>query len=121
MDYSHGGIVDSPILDRDHLARYTLGDAELEREVLELFLMQLPQSLEALRRCSCRRDWEQATHTLKGSARAVGAWRLADAAERAEGGVGRPADWASLRADVDAAASEVRRHLAPPVGLTVDA
>ena len=30
------------------------------------------------------KDWKDLTHTLKGSARAVGAWRVAEAAERAE-------------------------------------
>jgi HPt (histidine-containing phosphotransfer) domain-containing protein len=69
---------DGPI-DIEHLARMTLGDTGLEREVLAMFAGQavrlgrdiaaLPAGADAL------------VHTLKGSARAVGAFRVADAAE----------------------------------------
>ena len=36
------------VLDRNHLARYTLSEPELEREVLGLFVERLPVSLAAL-------------------------------------------------------------------------
>lgn len=71
-------------IDRAHLARYTLGDAALEREILELFLGHLPNTIRDLGLAETDRDWRMATHALKGSARAVGAWRLATAAENAE-------------------------------------
>jgi HPt (histidine-containing phosphotransfer) domain-containing protein len=71
-------------VDLDHLARYTLGERALEREVLELFCSQSVLYLEQLRAAMSDRDWKHAAHSLKGSARAVGAWRAAQAAERAE-------------------------------------
>jgi HPt (histidine-containing phosphotransfer) domain-containing protein len=67
-----------------HLSRYTLGERDLEREVLELFCTQSFVYLERLKESSSDKDWKDLTHSLKGSARAVGAWRVADAAERAE-------------------------------------
>ncbi|WP_457848625.1 hypothetical protein, partial [Staphylococcus aureus] len=36
-------------IDRAHLNRYTLGSPTLEREILGLFLAQLPLSIEQLR------------------------------------------------------------------------
>ena len=73
----------SPV-DLKHLRRYTMGDAGLEKEVLELFLGQLPQTIAALSHAASDRDWRIAAHTLKGSGRAVGAWRIARLAEQAE-------------------------------------
>lgn len=71
-------------IDRQHLARYTLGDGALEEEVLGLFLDQLPLTIGALRAASSDTDWVRAAHTLKGSSRCVGAWRLAHTGELAE-------------------------------------
>ena len=76
-------------IDHDHLARYTLGNRDLEIEVLELFAGEAPRTLARLRMAAEAdvvppRDWQLASHTLKGSARAVGAWKVASAAEAAE-------------------------------------
>jgi len=71
-------------IDRAYLARFTLGNAALEREVLGLFADQVPLYLQALRAASARKAWREASHTIKGSASAVGAWRLARFAEMAE-------------------------------------
>jgi HPt (histidine-containing phosphotransfer) domain-containing protein len=71
-------------VDRAYLARFTLGNAALEREVLELFAAQAPVYLQRLREASCIKAWREATHTIKGSASAIGAWRLARLAEIAE-------------------------------------
>ena len=75
----------SALVDRAHLARYTMGDAELEKEILQLFFthsaVQLGQLLEAVGNPAL---WRDATHGLKGSARGIGAWALGDAAEAAE-------------------------------------
>lgn len=46
--------------------------------------MQLPETLAALRAAASQKDWKVATHTLKGSCRAVGAFRLGDIAQDAE-------------------------------------
>src|SRR5262249_17986637 len=71
-------------VDLVHLSRYTLGERDLERAVLELFCTQSFVYLERLKQGPSDKDWKDLTHTLKGSARAVGAWRVAEAAERAE-------------------------------------
>ena len=63
---------------------YTLGERALEREILELFCTQSAIYLERLREAPSDRRWQDATHSLKGSAQAIGAWRTAEAAERAE-------------------------------------
>ena len=71
-------------VDLVHLSRYTLGERELEAEVLELFCTQAMIYLERLRQAGSDKDWKDAAHSLKGSAAAIGAWRAAEAAERAE-------------------------------------
>jgi HPt (histidine-containing phosphotransfer) domain-containing protein len=74
---------DMPV-DLAHLRRYTLGDRSLEAEVLGLFLAQLPETIASLRSAATERDWKMAVHALKGSSRAVGAWRIANLAQEAE-------------------------------------
>ncbi len=71
-------------IDRAHLGRYSLGSLTLEREILGLFLAQLPLSIEQLRFAATDREWQIAAHTIKGSARAVGAWNVARLALEAE-------------------------------------
>jgi hypothetical protein len=78
-------------VDLAHLRRYTLGDRGLELEILGLFVDQLPITIAALREAPTEKDWGLAAHTLKGSARAVGAWPLATIAEDAERMHGLPA------------------------------
>jgi HPt (histidine-containing phosphotransfer) domain-containing protein len=77
------GLQLSPV-DLKHLGRYTLGNKALEREILDLFFQQLPSSISALTAASNDKEWHVAAHTLKGSGRAVGAWRIARLAEQAE-------------------------------------
>lgn len=74
---------DTPI-DHAHLARYTMGNRALELEVLHLFAGQAPETFASLKSANCDKSWHMAAHTLKGSARAVGAWQVARAAENAE-------------------------------------
>ena len=74
----------APPIDLAHLARYTLGNRALDREILELFAGQAPQTIERLRAAETARQWHEAAHTMKGSARAVGAFALADLAETVE-------------------------------------
>lgn len=71
-------------IDHAHLRRYTMGDQQLEQEVLELFAGELPRTLRALIAARTEQEWKIAIHTLKGSARAVGAWRVAAAAGTVE-------------------------------------
>ena len=51
-------------VDLVHLARYTLGNRALEREVLELFLTQSQIYLERLRESAEDRAWRDAAHTI---------------------------------------------------------
>jgi HPt (histidine-containing phosphotransfer) domain-containing protein len=71
-------------IDFTYLRRFTLGNKELEREVLYLFAESAPGYLKALETACTPKEWHDAAHTLKGSARAVGAWRVARTAEIAE-------------------------------------
>jgi HPt (histidine-containing phosphotransfer) domain-containing protein len=68
---------DAPI-DVEHLKRMTLGDAGLEREVLAMFAAQVVRLIGTL--AGLPPDAGALAHTLKGSARAIGAFRVADAA-----------------------------------------
>lgn len=97
-----------PPVDLKHLARYTMGDKALEKEILELFLAQLPQTIAALDKAETDRDWRIAAHTLKGSGRAVGAWQVARLAEVAEREVARanPEHCADIIARIERAAAE---------------
>jgi hypothetical protein len=70
-------------LDENHLERMTLGDRRLEREVLELFLRQTTIMLGRIVNAAPPLAGA-AAHTLKGSARGIGAWRVARAAELLE-------------------------------------
>lgn len=69
---------DGPLLDLPHLSRQTLSDPGLEREVLALFAGQLRVIASRLDEAG---DRHVLLHTLKGSARAVGAFPLAEEAE----------------------------------------
>ncbi len=72
------------IFDRSHLAQYTLDSPELEREIVGLFVAQLPAILNRLQNGDSREDWRVATHTLKGSALAIGACKIGDLARKLE-------------------------------------
>src|SRR6516165_1352612 len=49
-------------IDLAYLARFTLGNAALEREVLQLFAEQIPLYLEALHGARVRKAWREAAH-----------------------------------------------------------
>ncbi len=70
-------------LDDYHLGRMTLGDRCLEQEILEIFARQNSLILKRIAGAQPA-PAAAAAHTLKGSARGVGAWRVAQAAERLE-------------------------------------
>ena len=71
------------VIDLDQLARMSLGERSLEREVLTLFNLQAGILVQ-------RMVGEDAkyvaglAHTLSGSARGVGAWKVAEAAAAVE-------------------------------------
>jgi HPt (histidine-containing phosphotransfer) domain-containing protein len=76
------------VIDETHLERMTLGDRRLEREVLELFVRQTTIMLGRIVGAD-QALAAAAAHTLKGSARGIGAWRVARAAELVESAAGR--------------------------------
>jgi hypothetical protein len=76
------GLAES-VIDRNHLARMTLGDGNLEREILGLFRQQAGMLLVRMASDSPKVIAGFA-HTLTGSARGIGAWQVAAAAEALE-------------------------------------
>ncbi len=74
---------DTPI-DLVHLARQTLGDRELEAELLALFDRQATRIADKLKIPAAGAASADLAHKLKGSARAVGANAVAIAADHYE-------------------------------------
>ncbi len=104
--WSAGG--SEPPLDLVHLARQSLGDHELEAELLGLFRLQAPALTAQLSDSSLLSLESKAkiAHTLRGSALAVGAGRVAQTAWRFEelalaggGEPGQDADRRSVEAE----------------------
>jgi HPt (histidine-containing phosphotransfer) domain-containing protein len=94
----------APVLDREHLARYTDGDAALEAELFSLLRGQIEACSARLTAAGDDADaWRDAAHTLKGAARGVGAMALADACEAAEDKPQDETALAAVRAAADAA------------------
>jgi HPt (histidine-containing phosphotransfer) domain-containing protein len=76
-----------PVIDLVHLSRQTCGDSALETELLRLFANQAQQIAARIDEDRLPGDgpWRaDLAHRLKGSARAVGAFPLSDAAEAYE-------------------------------------
>ncbi|ABS64126.1 Hpt protein [Parvibaculum lavamentivorans DS-1] len=71
-------------IDLVHLSKYTLGNRSLENELLGLFRTQAGVYLARLVEAADDMEWKNAAHSLKGSARGLGAWALAELAEEAE-------------------------------------
>jgi HPt (histidine-containing phosphotransfer) domain-containing protein len=71
-------------LDLVHLSRQTLGDRHLEREVLSIFRSQARKVLFQLEAMTDPFNRLEIAHALNGSAKGVGAWRVATAAEALE-------------------------------------
>jgi HPt (histidine-containing phosphotransfer) domain-containing protein len=75
-------VPDEGFIDTAQLTRMTLGDTALQREVLTLFVRQ---STDLVARMSTfPADMAAIAHTLKGSARGIGAFSAAASAERLE-------------------------------------
>jgi HPt (histidine-containing phosphotransfer) domain-containing protein len=96
-------------IDLVHLARMTLGDRGLEREVLQLFVRQAAVLLDRMEAADSDTVGALA-HTLRGSAQGLGAWRVAAAAEAVERAAGVEAlsrAQAALRAAVEEACAVI--------------
>lgn len=101
---------DQPI-DREHLSRMTLGDRALEREVLQLFDRQAEMLVARMDKVvtSCV---PPLAHTLKGSARGIGAWDVASAAEALELADGTTAEFEAAKRRLCTAVEEARGTIA---------
>jgi HPt (histidine-containing phosphotransfer) domain-containing protein len=102
----HGRAADD-VLDEHHLRRMTLGDQSLEREVLQVFARQITLMLTRITRAEPAHA-AAAAHTLKGSARGLGAWRVAEAAEQLEQAATGLGDLSEAIAELEIASNEVR-------------
>jgi HPt (histidine-containing phosphotransfer) domain-containing protein len=90
----------------DHLQRMTLGDARLEREVLTMFSAQAASLIGSL--AALPADAGALAHTLKGSARAIGAFSVADAADHVEATVLSGHDPSEALSDLNEAIVQAR-------------
>jgi HPt (histidine-containing phosphotransfer) domain-containing protein len=99
---------DGPI-DFDHLRRMTLGDAALEQEVLAMFSAQCSKLVRTL--AAMPADASALAHTLKGSARAIGAFAVGDAAARLETAIAREGDPSGALAELDETVAEAQAEI----------
>jgi HPt (histidine-containing phosphotransfer) domain-containing protein len=109
-------VVSDDAIDVEHLARMTLGDDGLMREVLAMFLSQTSELLGQL--AARPGDGAAQAHTLTGSARAIGAFRVAVCAESLERAISQGVDLsralAELQAEVAEACALIEVILAQP-------
>ena len=109
---------DGRAIDLVHLSRQTFGERDLESELLRLFDRQSRQIVDRLTEGPVTEARWRAdlAHTLKGSARAVGAFGVAAAAEAYELDARAGADLAralaTLKTSVDAAHAAIGELLA---------
>jgi HPt (histidine-containing phosphotransfer) domain-containing protein len=78
-----------PPIDVDHLNRYTGGEPGLNEEILQLFDSQCVAIVDRLEELANKsgaggKTWHELLHTLKGAARGVGAFALAEIAAEGE-------------------------------------
>ena len=102
---SSGACHSSRPIDLVHLSKFTLGNRELEAELLGLFKSQSHVYLDRMVSAETFEEWTRAAHSLKGSARAVGAWTVGTHAESAE-----KMDWTETAARHEATET-VRREV----------
>lgn len=86
-------------VDWSYLARQSFGDHELERELLTLFSTQAAAFVARLAQPEQDAGRRAIAHTLQGSARAIGAFDLANAAQDYESALNGAADECAARRD----------------------
>lgn len=84
MDSENGERGEAPDFDFAYLDNYTSGDAELQKEVLQLFFGQIESLVEKLEPRGGHKDWHAGAHAIKGSARGVGLHHVGDLCEQME-------------------------------------
>ncbi len=72
------------LFDQAHFEMMTAGDRALQAELIGLFRAQAELWVRLLTPDAPMETWRDAAHTLKGSARSLGLWTLAEACEAAE-------------------------------------
>jgi len=97
---------EEPAIDWAYLSRQTMGDVALEAELLALFETQAAEFCGKLAAAASDKARLDLVHTLKGAARAIGAFALGDAAEDYEAA---PAEARDTRArDIGARDTQAR-------------
>ncbi|MEO0327960.1 MAG: Hpt domain-containing protein [Pseudomonadota bacterium] len=71
-------------IDLVFLSTLTMGDRDLEADILKMFASQLDVYHKMIQDCETHQDIERVAHSIKGVARSVGALRLAEMAKSAE-------------------------------------
>jgi chemotaxis protein histidine kinase CheA len=71
-------------VDLVHLSNQTMGDRALENEILEIFLNHAHRYVDEWKNSKNFQARKRAAHTLRGGAKGIGAWDLADMAHAAE-------------------------------------
>lgn len=97
-------------LDLRHLDKQVLGDARLADELLGLFVAQSKRCLDRIRFGEAG-EVRDAAHMLKGAARAVGAFRVAEAAQLLEVSADKGGDRPDAVADLAATITEAKRFI----------
>ncbi len=78
----------TPEIDFDHLNQFVGGDIALTAEIFGMFQNQVEMWGRGLNIDADDETWSAITHSLKGSAKAVGATKMADICQKAEQLVG---------------------------------
>ena len=95
------------VVDFKYLEDFAAGDMRVVTEVLALFRDQAQAWAEKL--AASDAGWQDTVHTIKGSARGVGAFALGEAAQRAEE-LG-PSVLTLVRGELQAAVADIEGHL----------
>lgn len=104
-------------IDSDHLEKYVAGDYALRDEILVIFSEQINTLSRGFDTAQSDEAWRNTAHSAKGCARGVGAWRLGDLCEEAEGLIGsipgklerRAALLVSIRRSIEDALGDAER------------
>jgi len=103
-------------VDFEHIRRYVGEDPDIMQEVFSLFKNQIDMWSRGLDPVADDEAWAAIMHSLKGSARAIGAKRLAELCEHGEGLIGenngavrRKAHIDEVRGEIDQALIEIGR------------
>ncbi len=98
-------------IDLVFLSRQTLCDRELEREVLSLFKSQSQLYMNRLKMAKTQDERKMAAHTILGSARGIGAWRVVEQVEQIHPETAHLNDISELQGAVDSANAYIEELL----------